>query len=61
MVKVSVIYHSGTGHTKKMAEAVYEGTASVDGVEAELISIEGRDIIEGRWKRRGSVLGVGGV
>ena len=50
MVKVSVIYHSGTGHTKKMAEAVYEGAASVDGVEAELLSIEGGDIVEGRWK-----------
>lgn len=50
MIRVSVVYHSGTGHTKKMAEAVYEGVSSVEGVEGQLISIEGHDIVEGRWK-----------
>ncbi len=50
MTIVSVIYHSGTGHTAKMAEAVYAGAASVDDIHANLIAIEGKDIIEGRWK-----------
>lgn len=50
MTTVSVIYHSGTGHTAKMAEAVHEGAAAVDGVDAQLISIEGKDIVDGRWK-----------
>ena len=50
MTKVSVVYHSGTGHTKKMAEAVHAGVVSVEGVEAHLLSIEGKDIVEGRWK-----------
>lgn len=50
MTTVSVIYHSGTGHTKKMAEAVIRGIESVEGVNANLIAIEGKDIIEGRWK-----------
>ena len=50
MATVSVVYHSGTGHTRKMAEAVHAGVASVEGVEAHLLSIEGKDIVEGRWK-----------
>lgn len=50
MIKVAVVYHSGSGHTKKMAEAVHEGAGSVSGATSELISIEGKDIIEGRWK-----------
>lgn len=47
---ITVVYHSGKGHTKKLAEAVHEGVASVDGVTANLAAIEGRDIVEGRWK-----------
>lgn len=50
MTTISVVYHSGTGHTTKMAEAVAKGASSVDGVEATLISIEGKDIVNGRWK-----------
>ena len=50
MTTISVVYHSGTGHTTKMAEAVAKGASSVDGVEATLISIEGKDIVYGRWK-----------
>lgn len=49
MTAISVVYHSGTGHTTKMAEAVAKGATSVDGVEATLISIEGKDIVNGRW------------
>ena len=50
MVKVSLVYHTGTGHTAKMAEAVHEGVTSLDNVEARLIAIEGKDIVDGRWK-----------
>ncbi len=35
-----VVYHSGFGHTKKQAEAVLDGLNQVDGVEAQLISVE---------------------
>ena len=50
MTTVSVIYHSGTGHTEKMAEAVLAGAASVDGIKTQMIAIEGKDIVDGRWQ-----------
>ncbi|MGP1382572.1 MAG: NAD(P)H-dependent oxidoreductase [Thainema sp.] len=40
MNKLFVIYHSGYGHTKQQAEAVYKGAAGVDGIDAELITTE---------------------
>ena len=49
-MKVSVIYFSGSGHTKKMAEAVLSGANLVEGCEASLIEIQGSDIRDGRWK-----------
>ena len=39
MTKVAVVYHSGYGHTKKQAEAVHAGAASV-APEALLIAID---------------------
>lgn len=39
MSKVVVVYHSGYGHTKKQAEAVYAGAASVAS-STELIAID---------------------
>ena len=36
MAKILVLYYSRTGNTQKMAEAVTEGTRSVQSVEAEL-------------------------
>ena len=36
MTKILVIYHSHTGHTQKMAEAVAEGAKSIEGVEVIL-------------------------
>lgn len=38
MTKVFTIYHSKYGHTKLQAEAVHRGAASVDGVEATLLT-----------------------
>lgn len=40
MASVVVVYHSGYGHTKVVAEAVLRGASSVAGVEAGLISVE---------------------
>ncbi|MBY0611491.1 MAG: flavodoxin family protein [Beijerinckiaceae bacterium] len=40
MAKVAIVYHSGYGHTKRMAESVHEGVASVAGVEAHLVAID---------------------
>ena len=53
MTDISIIFHSGAGHTKKMAEAVYAGVESVEGIEAHLLSIDGKDIVNGRWKNDG--------
>jgi len=50
MATVSVIYFSGSGHTTKLAEAVHKGAASVDGVKTHLISINGDEIVKGRYK-----------
>lgn len=50
MTTVCIVYHSGTGHTQKMAEAVQAGVVSVNNVQANLIEIDGKDIVEGRWK-----------
>ena len=49
MVIISVVYHSGDGHTRMMADAVLKGVNSIKKVDANLISIEGKHIIEGRW------------
>jgi multimeric flavodoxin WrbA len=39
MSKIAVVYHSGFGHTAAIAKAVARGAASVDGIEAQLISV----------------------
>ncbi len=49
MPQVAVIYHSGMGHTAKMAEAVAAGAASVPGTDVRLLAIVGSDITEGRY------------
>ncbi|MHB8139610.1 MAG: flavodoxin family protein [Smithellaceae bacterium] len=36
MIKILIVYHSQTGHTKQMADAVYEGAKTIDGVEVIL-------------------------
>ncbi|MEE4211619.1 MAG: flavodoxin family protein [Parvularcula sp.] len=34
MTKIAIIYHSGYGHTKLVADAVRDGVENIDGVEA---------------------------
>ncbi len=40
MAKVAVVYHSGYGHTKKLAEAVERGAQSVSGTETSVFSVD---------------------
>lgn len=49
MAQVSIIYFSGAGHTAKLAEAIEKGAASVNNVSTTLISINGEDIVNGRY------------
>jgi NAD(P)H dehydrogenase (quinone) len=43
MIRVSVAFHSGYGHTRKIAEAVHAGAASVAGVDASLVDVASMD------------------
>ena len=43
MASVAIVYHSGYGHTKAIAEAVNKGVASVSGVTAHFISVADSD------------------
>ncbi len=52
MPDLRVVYYSGSGHTRRMAEAVLAGAASVPGVDARLVPVEGKDIVEGRYRNR---------
>ncbi len=40
MARVTVVYHSGFGHTKLQAEAVHRGAAAVAGVDASIVTTE---------------------
>src|SRR2546422_2626567 len=48
MSKVAIVYHSGYGHTKKQAEAVLAGAASVTTAELIAIDAEG-NLSESAW------------
>lgn len=43
MVKVAVVYHSGYGHTAKVAQAVGEGASQLAGAQVDVISVDGID------------------
>ncbi len=38
--KIAVVYHSGYGHTKRVAEHVAKGVESISGVEVSILSVE---------------------
>ena len=40
MTHIAIVFHSGYGHTRKQAEAVHAGAASVAGVQARLLQID---------------------
>ncbi|MDP5138448.1 flavodoxin family protein [Rheinheimera baltica] len=50
MVKVAIIFHSASGTTKKLAEAVASGIRSVSEVDVVFAEIVGTDIVDGRFK-----------
>ena len=50
MTTISIIYFSASGRTAKLAKAVNKGAASVEGVQTNLIAINGDDIIKGRYE-----------
>ena len=51
MSTIAIVYHSGYGHTRKQAEAVRSGAASVPGVEARLLKIDAEgNLPEADWQ-----------
>ncbi|WP_233007392.1 flavodoxin family protein [Rheinheimera faecalis] len=49
-MKIVIVYHSITGTTAQLAEAVAAGCRSVTAVDLQLLRIEGEDITQGRYK-----------
>ncbi|WP_448550190.1 flavodoxin family protein [Thalassotalea fusca] len=49
MIRVVVVFHSVTGTTKQLAQAVTDGAVAQNGVDAQLIEIKGKDIVDGRY------------
>lgn len=49
MTKIAIAYHSGYGHTAKVATAVYEGVKNVSGVEAQIINLD--KLTEAEWTK----------
>lgn len=50
MTNVSIVYFSGTGNTRLMAEKILEGAVSITEVDGVLFPIEGSDIKAGRYR-----------
>jgi NAD(P)H dehydrogenase (quinone) len=49
MAKLAVVFQSGKGHTKALADAILKGIDSVEGATGSLIEIRGEDIHNGRF------------
>ncbi|MGR7997856.1 flavodoxin family protein [Xanthobacter sp. ZOL 2024] len=50
MIKIAIVFHSGYGHTRRVAEHVRQGAAST-GAEVELIAIDAEgNVPEGTWE-----------
>jgi NAD(P)H dehydrogenase (quinone) len=49
MTVVSIVYHTGKGHTGVLAEAVARGAASVDGVQVHLLPVLGEHVVSGHF------------
>ncbi|MDO9709970.1 flavodoxin family protein [Paracraurococcus lichenis] len=51
MAKLAVVYHSGYGHTDRLAQSVLAGAAGVPGIEAQAIRIDAEgNLPEGGWE-----------
>lgn len=49
MVDIAVVFHSATGTTKALAEAVTRGVEASKGVNAQTFEVIGKDIEQGRF------------
>ena len=49
MTQLSVVFHSGIGHTANAGAALAEGAAAVDGVRVTIHRITENQMAEGRW------------
>jgi multimeric flavodoxin WrbA len=49
---VAIIYHSSTGTTRQLAEAVCVGASKINKVSARKYELVGKDIIEGRFRNK---------
>ncbi|UWZ82573.1 flavodoxin family protein [Occallatibacter riparius] len=49
MVKLAVVFQSGKGHTKVLADSISKGINSIEGASANLFEIRGEDIHNGRY------------
>lgn len=49
MAKLAVVFQSGKGHTRALADAILNGINSVEGVTGVLLEIRGQDIKDGRY------------
>jgi hypothetical protein len=54
MATICIVHHSVTGTTSRLAEAVLEGLSKVNGCVGQLFSIDGADIVEGRYHHESS-------
>jgi NAD(P)H dehydrogenase (quinone) len=49
MAIVSIVYQSGAGHTRVLADAIAKGSQAVPNTQVHILEIRGEDVIEGRW------------
>lgn len=49
-MKIAIVYHSVTGTTAQLAEAVAAGCRSIQAVDLQLLRIDGADIKQGRYQ-----------
>lgn len=49
MANLAVVFQSGKGHTKALADSILNGINSVEGVNGGLLEIRGQDIKDGRF------------
>ena len=60
MTTIAIVFHSGYGHTAKVAEHIAAGVADVAGAQAKLIAISATgDITEADWATIAAADGVG--
>ena len=52
MSKIAIIFHSVTGTTQSLAQAIKSGAETHSETDVELIEIKGVDIVEGRFRNQ---------